>query len=222
MKNMFISFTDWKHWPHCMNKFIIYIIQNDRFDSIILIQFHINRSIYFWLNDMRHTWPKSWTIILLICFRKWFVSMLSGDTNWYSLVQVINKYNYYLVAVTWSKLISQFKQPTKLPVHPRQKKPNCKWNKSHNTFTVFYVLQVFLFVMMQGMSTDTIIVRSSGHENNITTSVFYSSTDVNTKTWHDEWEFNEQFQTTAFTLVAVCYTLEVSGAIQWHSARQLI
>jgi len=32
------------------------------------------------------------TIILINCFREWFVSMHSVDTNWYSLVQLINKY----------------------------------------------------------------------------------------------------------------------------------
>ena len=91
--NMFISFTGWNHWQHCMNnklntftKWYVWLFY------LLFIQSHLNRSIYYWLNDIRYTWPKYWTIILINCFREWFVSMHSVDTNWYSLVQLISKY----------------------------------------------------------------------------------------------------------------------------------
>jgi len=91
--NMFISFTGWNHWQHCMNnklntftKWYVWLFY------LLFIQSHLNRSIYYWLNDTRYTWPKYWTINLINCFREWFLSMHSVDTNWYSLVQLIHKY----------------------------------------------------------------------------------------------------------------------------------
>ena len=106
--NVFIPFTGWNHWQYCMNnkintftKWYVWLFY------LVFIQSHRNRSIYYWRNDIRCTWPKSWTIILINCFSECFVSMHSVDTNWYSLVQLINKYvlcyislwryNYYLV-----------------------------------------------------------------------------------------------------------------------------
>jgi len=95
--NMFISFVGWNHWQHCMNnklntftKWYVWLFY------LLFILSHLNKSIYYLLNNIRYTWPKYWTIILINCFREWFVSMHSVDTNWYSLVQLINKYVLYV------------------------------------------------------------------------------------------------------------------------------
>jgi len=95
--NMFISFTGWNHWQHCMNNKLNTTKWYAWLFYLLLIQSHLYRRKYYWLNDIRYTWPKYHSlkqfikIIVLGNDLYQCIVWILTDTNWYSLNSTVNQ-----------------------------------------------------------------------------------------------------------------------------------